>query len=192
MNLKNRIKGWLNIELSPEFALRRYHETQENKFLEQLIKQFNLPLYHYLLSLSDRSTAEDVLQNTWYKVIRSKDGQQTYNNVKSWLYVIARNSLIDELRKQSKWNIVEPLNEEVIASSRLIEQIEQQQQIERFNFAIESLPFFQREAFIFQQEGFSIFEISQLTDVSHETVKSRLRYAKKYLKLILEADHEAR
>jgi DNA-directed RNA polymerase specialized sigma24 family protein len=47
------------------------------------------------------------------------------------------------------------------------------------------LPFHQREAFIFQQEGFSVEEICTLTDENFETVKSRLRYARNNLKTLL-------
>ena len=54
--------------------------------------------------------------------------------------------------------------------------------IDKFNSALLQLPILQREAFIFQQEGFSIIDICELTHSSHETVKSRLRYARTYLK----------
>jgi RNA polymerase sigma-70 factor (ECF subfamily) len=59
--------------------------------------------------------------------------------------------------------------------------------IEAFNIAIIQLPFHQRETLIFQQEGFSVMEIAQLTNESFETVKSRLRYARNNLKEMLGA-----
>jgi RNA polymerase sigma-70 factor (ECF subfamily) len=55
-----------------------------------------------------------------------------------------------------------------------------------FNQAITLLPFHQREAFIFQQEGFSVLQIAELTDESFETIKSRLRYARAQIKNFLE------
>ena len=55
-----------------------------------------------------------------------------------------------------------------------------------FNQAGTLLPFHQREAFIFQQEGVSVLQIAELTQQSFETIKSRLRYARQNLKNFLE------
>ena len=57
--------------------------------------------------------------------------------------------------------------------------------ITQFNAALAQLPFLQREAFIFQQEGFTVMEISVLTNDSFETIKSRLRYARNNLSHLL-------
>ena len=54
-----------------------------------------------------------------------------------------------------------------------------------FDKALMSLPFVQREAFCLQQEGFSLKEIAQITHCEHETIKSRLRYAKATLQVLL-------
>jgi RNA polymerase sigma-70 factor (ECF subfamily) len=107
-----------------------------------------------------------------------------HTNVKSWLYTIARNTLIDELRQQSKWKFQE-LQEDLIQTNNLSKEFEQADKLAKFNEAVTCLPFHQREAFIFQQEGFSVLEISQLTGESFETVKSRLRYARNNLKTLL-------
>ncbi|MEM7257764.1 MAG: sigma-70 family RNA polymerase sigma factor, partial [Pseudomonadota bacterium] len=59
---------------------------------------------------------------------------------------------------------------------------EQQVQIHELLLAMDRLPPEQRETFILQQEGFSNREISDITGVGSETVKSRLRYAKSSLR----------
>jgi len=180
------IKGWYNPTTSPERLLTNYMATGKNKYLSLLVAQFNLPLYHYLLSQSNKELAEDVLQTTWLKVMKTaKQGyhvQQT--QVKSWLFTIARNTLIDEFRRQQKWQnqlldenkmLTVSLEKSILASARLTQ----------FNAALAQLPFLQREAFIFQQEGFSVVEISTLTNDSFETIKSRLRYARNNLSHLL-------
>ena len=43
-----------------------------------------------------------------------------------------------------------------------------------------------RGAFILQQEGFSLTDISAITGENSETIKSRLRYARKFFKQHLE------
>jgi RNA polymerase sigma factor (sigma-70 family) len=189
------IKGWFNPNISPEILLTRYIATSKDKYFILLVEQFNQPIYHYLLSQSDKEMAEDIIQSMWLKVIKIKETHQAHNNVKSWLFTIARNTLIDELRRQNRWQ-TQPLDEaepslelSVISQTvnyTLEQESENRDRLATFNQAISLLPFHQREAFIFQQEGFSVLQIAELTDESFETIKSRLRYARAQIKLFLE------
>jgi RNA polymerase sigma factor (sigma-70 family) len=189
------IKGWLNPNSSPEILLTRYIVTSKVKYITLLVVQFNSCIYHYLLSQSDKETAEDIIQSMWLKVMKTQASSQAHNNVKSWLFTVARNTLIDELRRQNRWKTesfdeltfsVESLSSEQSMHDSLERQIERKDQLARFNQAITLLPFHQREVFIFQQEGFSVMQISELTDESFETIKSRLRYARTHIKNFLE------
>ena len=189
------IKGWFNPNISPEILLTRYIATSKDKYFILLVEQFNQPIYHYLLSQSDKEMAEDIIQSMWLKVIKIKEIHQTHNNVKSWLFTIARNTLIDELRRQNRWQ-TQPLDEPDISSElsvlsqtvnyTLEQELENKDRLAIFNQAVTLLPFHQREAFIFQQEGFSVLQIAELTDESFETIKSRLRYARTHIKNFLE------
>jgi RNA polymerase sigma factor (sigma-70 family) len=189
------IKGWFNPNISPETLLTRYIATSKDKYFILLVEQFNQPIYHYLLSQSDKEMAEDIIQSMWLKVIKIKDTHQAHNNVKSWLFTIARNTLIDELRRQNRWQ-VQPLDEADVSSElsvlsqtinyTLEQESENRDRLAIFNQAVTLLPFHQREAFIFQQEGFSVLQIAELTDESFETIKSRLRYARTNIKNFLE------
>ncbi|NQZ22580.1 MAG: RNA polymerase sigma factor [Colwellia sp.] len=199
MKLPSMMKGWLNPIISPEILLTRYLATSKEKYITLLVEQFNQSIYHYLLSQSDKQTAEDVIQQMWLKVMTTKVANQTHSNVKSWLFTIARNTLIDELRRQQRWQS-QPIEETTLSTDRLFSEkmtsysLEQESdkraKLTMFNHAITLLPFLQREAFIFQQEGFSVLQISELTDDSFETIKSRLRYARENLKNFLEKNHE--
>jgi len=183
------IKGWLNPNLSPESLLTSYVSTGKKRHLSMLVEQFNLPLYHYLLSQSTKEIAEDVLQSTWLKVVKIKQKNHMHTNVKSWLFTIARNTLIDELRQLKKWQWQE-LTDEHLKTDSFAKQHELVDRLTLFNLAISQLSFYQREALIFQQEGFSVMEISQLIGEPFETVKTRLRYAKNNLKAMLGNHHE--
>jgi RNA polymerase sigma-70 factor (ECF subfamily) len=183
------IKGWINPANNPEKLLIEYVTTGNQKCLTLLVKQFNLPLYHYLLSLSNPVLAEDVLQSTWVKVMKNQS--TTHTHVKNWLFTIARHTLIDELRYQNKWQY-QDLGDNQITTMPLALQCEQENSLAQFNQAILQLPFYQREAFIFQQEGFTLMDISQLTNESFETVKSRLRYARNNLQKLLGKSDESR
>ncbi len=172
---------------TPETLLKRYSTTKDKKYLSLLVKQFNQSLFHYLLTLSDKELAEDVVQITWLKVLKINNTAHEHTNVKAWLYTIARNTLFDELRKAQRWHYVVLDETQHAATSELTDK---EDRLAAFNRALVHLPFYQREAFVFQQEGFSILEIAEMTNESFETVKSRLRYARKQLKIILGKDHE--
>jgi RNA polymerase sigma-70 factor (ECF subfamily) len=178
------IKGWYNPTSSPERLLTNYLATGKNKYLSLLVEQFNLSLYHYLLRQSNKELAEDVVQTTWLKVMKTNSASQQQSNVKSWLFTIARNTLIDEFRRQKKWQS-QLLDENKMLTADLEKSIQAADRLTQFNTALGQLPFLQREAFIFQQEGFSVLEIATLTNDSFETIKSRLRYARNNLSFLL-------
>ncbi len=178
------IKGWYNPNTSPEKLLASYISTGKNKYLSLLVEQFNLSLYHYLLSQSNKELAEDVVQTTWLKVMKTNGISQQQANVKSWLFTIARNTLIDEFRRQKKWQ-TQLLDENKMLTVNLEKSLQAVDRITQFNATLLQLPFLQREAFIFQQEGFSVNEIAELTGDSFETIKSRLRYARNNLSHLL-------
>jgi RNA polymerase sigma-70 factor (ECF subfamily) len=198
LNVPLKIKGWLNsahvnlsninISATPEGIMTQYIATGKKQYLTLLVEEFNLTLYHYLLSLSDKVTAEDVIQTTWVKVMKAQS-KTTPTHVKSWLFTVARNTLIDELRKQKKWQYIE-FDDQIPSSQNIEQHLEKENQLEVFNKAILALPYLQREAFIFQQEGFSLLQISELTNESQETIKSRLRYARNYLRNNIGARYE--
>lgn len=70
--------------------------------LENLYKQYARPLYYYLLKLSgSEQLAEDLTQETFVRAtikIHSYEGEE----VRAWLFKVARNAYIDEWRKQKR------------------------------------------------------------------------------------------
>ena len=109
---------------------------------------------------------------------------QGQDNPKAWLFRLARNALIDEFRKQQRF--VELEVDAAIAAAQDGPSFD----YDSFNHALMQLSFVQREALTLQQEGFSLDDIQHITQSNHETVKTRLRYAKQNLKIILGADND--
>jgi RNA polymerase sigma-70 factor (ECF subfamily) len=69
--------------------------------------------------------------------------------------------------------------------------LETRHQHERLMKAIAELPNEQREVFLLKEEaGLAINEIADITGVTYEAAKSRLRYAMKKLRQQLEFNHE--
>jgi RNA polymerase sigma-70 factor (ECF subfamily) len=72
----------------------------------------------------------------------------------------------------------DPLDDVPASDPRPEDVIARRQDAQRLLAALDALPAAQREAFVLQQEGeLSVEEIAQVTGVTRETAKSRLRYA---------------
>lgn len=190
MALSFLLPGWLTPEASPEQLLNQYRDSGRSRYLQQLIGLFGDDLYYYLLRQTDSALAEDISQLCWLKVIeqhRQFNGQSSF---KTWLFSIARHALLDELRRQRRWQF-DALQDELVADVTDITEREQQRyQAQQFNAQLALLPFLQREALVLQLQGFSLQDIGQITAQSTETIKSRLRYARQTLQAFMGEQHD--
>lgn len=188
MSLSIALKNWLGAVESNENLMLKYGQTDEVKYLKELISRLNGDLYHYLVRQTDIELAKDLSQQTWVKVIDNRRSYSDLGSFKAWLYQIARRLLIDEMRSKNKWNW--DMCEEVEVETDFTNLLHQYQLEQAFDIALGQLPFLQKEAFILQQEGLRIKEIAKITHSELETVKTRLRYAKQSLKSLLQDSAE--
>lgn len=184
MSLVMALKSLVPAKPDNETVMEQYRLTQEARYIEQLYDACARDLCHFMLSQADPQLAQEVCQLAWLRVIERRNSYRNSGSFKGWLFAIARNLLIDELRKQQKWQNSSEEELEVAfqepASAQLYTSL---------NEALQALPFQQKEAIVLQQEGFGLQEIAQITNSEPETVKSRLRYGKAKLKAIWRIDH---
>lgn len=186
------IKSWL-FETPSKDCMASYAKSGDNRYLEQLIALYSNDLYHYLVTQSNTHLAYDVSQQTWLKVIEKRHLYQAQTTPKAWLFKLARNTLIDEYRRQQHFV-------ELDENTHLAAQNDKSESgltigssnisYDAFDAALKQLSFVQREAITLQQEGFSLTDIELITQSSLETIKTRLRYAKQNLKRLLGANNE--
>jgi len=166
--------SWSNEELMLSYAA-----CGDQLLLSKLYDACGNDLYHFLLTLSEPTLAKDISQLTWLKVMEKKHLYRDSGMFKAWLFTLARNLLIDEYRKTQKFVDDSDISKFVAPE---LDSSQTQDRLQRFNLALENLPFVQREAFCLQQEMFSLEDIASITHNNIETVKSRLRYAKDNLR----------
>ena len=66
--------------------------------MQKQIEQLYNPLFLYIKKrVNDQLDAEDLTQEVFYKLSNSKNSE--IKNIKSWMYTIAKNSIIDYYRK---------------------------------------------------------------------------------------------
>lgn len=184
---------WLNRWLgkaSDEQLMMHYVETRAAAILDVLVKKYSRDLYLFLLSLSNPDMAQDAEQSTWLKVIeRCQQFCEKYY-FKGWLFTLGRNHLIDEFRRQQRWQTVGLEEAEPELAQQERESLHQSSFQQNFERLLNKLPFLQKEAFVLQQEGFTQQQIAEITASNQETVKSRLRHARSFFKKHLEVSHD--
>jgi len=157
---------------------------------DALFQRYQLPLYAYVFELlrSDQA-ALDVVQETFINATRHLDSLREDNRFGSWLFSIAHRKCVDRWRKGGREEPLEPEIAEALPGfeSDPSELLIRREQEDEFMRLIEQLPGAQRSVLLLHfVEDFSLEEIARITDSNPGTVKSRLHYAKKSLRAMLE------
>lgn len=159
---------------------------------EVLVRRHRQPVFAFILrSTVNAARAEDLLQETWLKVLRGARDYQPKARFKTWLYTLARNLCVDSARKESHRR-TETLDaparggDDGRSLGETVPDAGAQPERGAFNRgvrplleqALASLPTEQREVFVLREfSGVTFKEIAEVTGVPENTVKSRMRYA---------------
>ena len=172
----------------------RYRNGEARAF-DLLYERHKGPLFRFMLrQCAQRAVAEELFQDVWTNLIRSRDRYRVRAKFTTLLYRIARNRLIDYRRSASAnpghdAAAVEAPAETASADRGPDDCIESQRLGARLRALVASLPADQRDAFLLREEGgLRLEQIAEVTGVGTETVKSRLRYAVSKLKEALADD----
>jgi RNA polymerase sigma factor (sigma-70 family) len=173
---------------SEEALMQRYSHGDARAF-EILYRRNELKVWRYIYrSVCDQAIAEDVLQEVWFAVVQAAARYRPAARFTTWLFTLAHHELVDRHRRAGRLHSVDSLDELAAdACQEPSRQAESSQHADALIVAVEQLPTEQRDAFLLQAEGeLSVEEIALATGTSFETVKSRLRYARNKLKLLLQ------
>jgi RNA polymerase sigma-70 factor (ECF subfamily) len=172
-------------QLDDSALMLRYKDGDAGAF-EALYRRHNDALYRYLLRLCrNQHTAEDLYQETWSKIVRSRSRYRPTAKFTTFLYRVAHNCFIDNIRRNKRHNVESAVDPDATADPAdeqavLVDKGKARQQLET---ALLLLPDEQRDVFLLHEEaGLNLDAIAFVTGVPRETVKSRLRYAVKKLK----------
>jgi RNA polymerase sigma-70 factor (ECF subfamily) len=172
-------------EPSGDEALMLAYRDGNAAAFDQLYRRHKGPLFRYLLrQCRDAAAAEELFQDIWTNLVRARASYTVSARFSTYLYRLAHNRLVDHYRRHvpaALGSFEDDEAAEAVAASRHHEPdavYETKQEAARLLALLEALPEAQREAFLLQHEaGMSIEDIAQVTGVTRETAKSRLRYA---------------
>ena len=165
---------------------------------DTLYGRHEMGVWRYVLrSVRDPALADDLLQDVWFAVVRQAATYQPTARFKTWLFTMAHNRVVDHFRTARNHVSLDgdaddgaqgdpgAIGDRLAADSGFgpLRQLQSREQAAALIEAVEQLPTDQREAFLLQAEGgMAVQEIARTTGSSFETAKSRLRYARNFLR----------
>ncbi|MCI7086191.1 MAG: sigma-70 family RNA polymerase sigma factor [bacterium] len=157
----------------------------------EYIKRYSCDLTRLCISLcKNTAEAEDLFQETWCKAIKNQDKYNDSMSFEKWLYAICVNTFKNTHKLfYNRFKINFSSEEEQTAFFNSIPDFSIENSDEYFELhkIISSLPKKQKVVIILHYfKSYTAKEIAQMLNISEGTVKSRLHYAKEYIKRRLE------
>lgn len=159
-----------------------------------LFRRYQLPLYVCVFELvRNEQTSLDIVQEAFISAVKHIGGLRADEKFGSWLFGIAHQKVIQLWRKRGGSEI---LFDEIPESSDEFENspdnlLIRREQEDEFMNLLNQLPLPQRSVLLLHfVEDFSLEEIARITETQLGTVKSRMHYAKKTLRKLMEARNE--
>lgn len=158
---------------------------------ETLVRRFERPLLYYIRRMvQDEPTAWDALQKTWIRVFAGLSKPPPAEALRAWLFRIARNTALNHLRDERRHqaSTEEPIEDQAEPNDSTTFDADCAEQI---HAALDQLSLNDREALtLFFLEELTIREISDVLESPEGTIKSRLHFAKRRLRKILESHND--
>lgn len=143
---------------------------------EVLYQKYKQDIYHYLLYLcKDPSLAEDLMSETFLKAFTSLHQLKKEDQIKTWLFTIARNVFLSECRKKKvtisyedymDQFVKEPLTQDISFIQELIKQKDNRTQ----------------QLFQMRLDGYSYAEIASTLNISENSCRVMDFRLKRWLK----------
>ena len=180
-------------DISDENLINAYLENNDEKALEILIARYSSYIYNFILKqVSDRDAAHDITQETFVKVWKNLKSFRPEGHFKSWLFMIATNSIIDWQRSHAKTipfsTIIEsdPDYIERLVDTSAYKNIQDRAYQRELSLALAQVPsLYTKVIKLYSFDGLNFREISQQLKEPLNTVKSRYRRGLVLVKNIL-------
>ena len=175
------------IDSRTDYELVMAYQNGEQQVFKTLLERHQQKVYNYIISLvKDKALADDILQDTFIKVINTLRSGTYHDEGKfiQWVMRIAHNLVIDYIRKNQKFRMVYSNDEynvfDVMNHPDLTKEDEmiKDQIYKNIRFLIKQLPKEQRRVLVMRHYAdMSFKEIAEKTGVSINTALGRMRYA---------------
>ncbi len=161
-------------------------QNGEKRAVDELVDSYQGMLFQLIFRfVLDRYESEDLLQETFMRIIRRINSYEEQGRFESWMCKIAANLACDHLRSRKRKPLLYHDELETKPSSgkdNPASLFQEKEALSLLEKAVASLPWEQRQVFLLREEaGLSFKEISEELGVSINTALSRMHYAVKKL-----------
>ena len=169
--------------------LERIPDDRAEVSLQTLYRRYSYELYGFAYrSLGDRGAADELVQHVFTSVWRHAESyDRRRGSVRTWVYGIARNAIIDRQRRTSvRPGLAASAEDETNEPGSLDESIEQIALRWQVTAALARLsPQHHEVVRLAHYEGMTMREIAESKGLPIGTIKSRICYAMRSLRLAL-------
>ena len=172
---------------------------------EDLVKRYSTPLFNFIYRfLGDYDQACDILQHVFIQLHGSLNTLRTDKPLKAWLFQVARNRCLDELRRKRviHFSELESVNDDeelsplaaIPDNGPLPEELAEQSDLQyRLQGAIQTLPIKFRSVVLLRYAGqLSFSEIGQTLNMPEATAKTYFHRAKVLLRKVISSDMQTK
>jgi RNA polymerase sigma-70 factor (ECF subfamily) len=186
----------MSAELDPDAALMLRVKQGDTSAFAQLVDKYKQPVMNVAYRmLHDATEAEDLAQNVFVQVYKSADRYRVSSKFSTWLFTIARNLCLNEIRRRSRHPASsldaphpeqddQPLHQvEDMKTSAPPEHLLHGELERKIGEALAALPENQRLAIVLcRQDELSYEEIAKVLDCSVAATKSLIHRGRETLK----------
>lgn len=139
--------------------------------IEQLYTDYKKDVYYYLLSLThDSNLSEDLLSETFLQAMKAILTYRGEASAKTWLFGIARNVWLQQLRKKRDTVTYDDLVE-VYVSEHMEEHLINKEAIRRVNALLQTKEETTRKIIRMRLQGYSYLEIAKEVNITENSAR---------------------
>jgi RNA polymerase sigma-70 factor (ECF subfamily) len=175
-----------------EIELIEEAKKGDRKALAEIVKKYEQTIYNFSFKICrDPERAENIMQETFYSMVKSINQFDGNSKLSTWLYRIVVNHCLMQARKQKGRNYISLENDEDLYTEKNIadwstlpyKSTENKELREILDDAIQKLSPDYRIIFLLRDvEGLSTEETAEAANISVPAVKSRLHRARAFLR----------
>jgi len=174
----------------PDFALLRKAQRGDERAFAVILRSYELPVFNYVLrTVGDRGLAEDLTQDIFLRVYQGLPGFSLRCRFTTWLFQVAKNRLLDELRARERRPYAAVNIEDAPPIDVVDAPPERTETIDAVWRAVALLnPDLKMSLLLRDVVGLSYHEIADSLEITLATVKWRIYKAREEVQLALERE----
>lgn len=190
--MNTKYTGWTDEELIKEFQDNNTLDTYEI-----LVKRYKDPLTNFVFRfVGDKDVSIDIVQDTMIKFYLNKDSYKSFAKFSTWIYTIAGNLAKNELKRRKRRTIlslsssnsdddkpIEVSDDSIVDPDRVADSGIKNELIQKALLKVK--PVYREVVILRDIQEFSYEEISDMTNLSIGTVKSRINRGRSQLQKLL-------